>query len=402
MRGVAASNRIFTGVDILPGMILLLLLLSLVACAPGSGILGGGNWEAGGLQRQRISALEVNPKDPQKLYAGNTQGDIFVSTDAGLHWVEQDSGIPLPNIIHVLAFDIAGARLYAATGTGFFATTDGAQHWNTVGTSASGLPADSYTAMAFDVNALHTVYVGTAHHGVFVSTDDGKRWSSASTGLPQSAQIESLALDSDHHQLWAATSLGIYRTDNRSVLWQAFNKGLPASIVVNTVVPAAASGGMQGLVYAGTNRGIFRSLDAGETWTTNSASLSGTSIHSILVDFRSSNASTVYVGTDVGAFRSDDNGQSWGAIASGLPRGQAVYALALGADDYSQLHAAVDGNGIYLFPGTSGGITSSRLLPFLLVVLFFFLLYRLSSRGRNRQRALLKPDRITESPPSER
>jgi ligand-binding sensor domain-containing protein len=184
---------------------------------------------------------------------------------------------------------------------------------------------------------------------VFVSTDDGTNWSSVSAGLPQDAEIRGLALDSDHHQFWAATSLGIYRSDNRRAFWQAFNQGLPAGSVVNTVVPASASGGQQGLVYAGTNRGVFRSVDNGEHWTINSESLAGTSIHALLVDFRSSDASTVYAGTDVGAFRSDNNGQSWGAIAGGLPRGEPVYALTIGATNYTQLYAAVDSAGIYLF-----------------------------------------------------
>jgi hypothetical protein len=171
---------------------------------------------------------------------------------------------------------------------------------------------------------------------------------------------------------------------------------------VNTVVPAAASGGAQGLVYAGTNRGVFRSLDDGEHWMTNSGSLSGTSIHVILVDFRSANATTAYVGTDLGAFRSEDNGQDWGGIASGLPRGKPVSALLIGANNYTQLYAAVDGDGVYLFPGTSGGLAPSHIFPFLLIVLFFFLLYQFTQRGRNRRRITVEPERIPEAPPPER
>src|SRR5436309_14437327 len=159
MYAMIASNRTFPGVHILPGMLVLLLLLSLSACAPGSGILGGGDWQASGLQHGYIRTLEVNPKDPQKLYAGDTQGNIFVSADAGQHWIEQNSGIVLPNAIHALAFNIAGTKLFAATDTGLLVSTDGAQQWKTVSTSASGLPADSYTAVTFDVNAQHTVYV---------------------------------------------------------------------------------------------------------------------------------------------------------------------------------------------------------------------------------------------------
>src|SRR5947209_8110491 len=230
MLKMISSNRMFTRVNMVPGMLLLLLLLSLSACASGSGILGGGDWQASGLQHQPILTLEVNPKDPQKLYAGDAQGNIFASADAGQRWIEQNNGISLPNAIHLLAFNIAGTKLYAATDTGLFVSTDGAQHWNAASTSASGLPADSYTSVIFDVNAQHTVYVGTTHHGVFMSTDDGMHWSSVSTGLPQNVEIHSLALDTAQHQLWAATSFGVYRFDTHNVSWQAFNNGLPATI----------------------------------------------------------------------------------------------------------------------------------------------------------------------------
>src|SRR5947209_14923410 len=205
MLKMISSSRTFSRLNMLPGMLLLLLLLSLSGCASGSGILGGGDWQVSGLQHQPILTLEVNPKYPQKLYAGDAQGNIFASADAGQRWIEQNNGISLPNAIHLLAFNIAGTKLYAATDTGLFVSTDGAQHWNAASTSASGLPADSYTAVVFDANAQSTVYVGTLHHGVFSSADDGVQWSSASGGLPQHAEIHSLALDSDNHQLWPAT-----------------------------------------------------------------------------------------------------------------------------------------------------------------------------------------------------
>ena len=68
MPKMISNNRIFTKVHMLLGM---LLALFLSACAPDSGILGGGSWQASGLQQQPIRTLEVNPKDSQKLYAGD-------------------------------------------------------------------------------------------------------------------------------------------------------------------------------------------------------------------------------------------------------------------------------------------------------------------------------------------
>jgi ligand-binding sensor domain-containing protein len=374
--------------------VLLLLSLGLSACAPGTGILGGGNWQLSRLQHQHIRVFEVDFKNSQILYAGDAQTGVFVTTDGGQNWVSHSTGLPLPDTIYVLSFDSVGKKLYVASAKGLFVSTDAAQHWNVVGAPGSGLPADdSYTALAFDATAPHTIYAGTAHHGVLISTNDGSAWSAANNGLPTGDTINSLAFDSDQHQLWAATASGVYRSDDRGTTWKALNNGLLANDAVNTVRVASMSGGVKGLVYAGTNHGFFRSEDSGLHWMPSEESLTGTSIHAILVDFR--NPSTVYIATGVGAFRSDDSGQNWGAIGPGLPRGQSVYALILGASDYSQLYAAV--NDVYLYPGNSGGLSPTRLLPLIALLLMFYLLYRLTQRGRNRRRKTLKPERIIET-----
>jgi hypothetical protein len=189
--------------------------------------------------------------------------------------------------------------------------------------------------------------------------------------------------------------MGVYRSDDRGASWRAFNNGLPADSAVNTVQVASLSGGAQGLVFAGTDHGIYHSQDNGLHWIGGESSLFGTRIHAILIDFRS--PTTIYIGTDIGALRSDDNGQDWRGIAPDLPRGKPVYALILGASNYSQLFAAADN--VYLYPGNSGGFSFTHLLPILLVLVFFYMLYRLALRGSRRRRETLKPERIIEIPP---
>jgi photosystem II stability/assembly factor-like uncharacterized protein len=301
-----------------------------------------------------------------------------------------------------LAFDDAGKKLYAATDQGLFVSTNGGLNWQHVGSSgssATNLPIDSSTTFAFDINNPSVIYVGTAQHGVYASTDGGASWTLASDGLPANIPVNGLSFDADQHQLWAATSVGVYRSDNRGTSWRSFNTGFPPNVVIHTVIPASVSGGAVGLIYAGTDKGFYRSQDSGRHWSINQEGLAGTSIHRILVDFRSTNATTVYAACDAGAFRSDDNGLNWRAIAPGLPKNGPVYSIILGATGYSQLFIAT--NDVYLFPGTSGGITPSRILPILIVLVFFFLLFRLTRRSRRSRSDILKPDRIIETPASE-
>ena len=374
-------------------LLFLFCSLLLTACAPNQGIFGGGgSWQPTGLQYQHIRTLEVNPQQPQQLYAGSTDKGVFASIDAGTHWTPQNVGLPLPDAINMLAFEPTGKKLYAATAKGLFVSTDAAQHWQPVNSSTAKLPNDSYTALAFDVNNTQVVYVGTAQHGVWMSNDQGGSWSQISTGLPQNLAINNLAFDPTQHQLWAATPSGIYQADSHGTAWQAAMTGLPGAITVYSVVPVAAYGGTQGLVYAGTSNGFYLSTDNGAHWTAN-PNLLHVHIYSVLVDFRSTNATTVYVGTIVGAFRSNDNGQNWGSIAPGLPKGSSVYAMLIGGNSNSQLYAAADT--VYLFPGTTGGFSFSNTLPLLFILLLFFVLYRVTMRNRNKLRK--RPDSETSS-----
>jgi ligand-binding sensor domain-containing protein len=366
-------------------------LFCLAACGS-SGILSGGGWQAGGLQNQQLRVLAVNGKDLQNLYVGNAQGHIFASTDAGQRWSERSGGLPLPDPISALSFDASNQKLYAATSKGLFTTTVGAAHWSAL--SASGLPIASFTALAFDTGPV--IYAGTASQGVYRSDNNGSSWTTVGKGLPAGVAVNELSIDSVQHQLWAVTAMGAYRSDDRGALWQVFNRGLPTGITINTIVAASTVGGTTGLLYMGTNHGIYFSQDSGAQWSAPQEALPGTSIHAILLDFRSTNVIALDIATDVGVFRSADNGQSWSSVASGLPRNASIYALAFGSTNYAQLYAA--GSGIYLFPGSGGGIAPTRILPLILVVAFFFLLYWLSQRGRNRKRATVKSALAQEDP----
>ncbi len=382
-------KRVFT---IRTAGLFLLLTFLFAACAPNTGLLGGGTWQSTNFQ-QHILTFTVDTNNPQHLYAGSATQGVYVSIDGGQHWTQESAGLPTLAAIHALSFDIPNKKLYAATSQGLFISTNGAQQWSA---ASSSLPADSYTALAFDVNAPQVVYVGTAQHGVWMSQDDGTHWTQQRNGLPSNAVIENLALDPISHLLWAATSVGVYRADAQGSNWQAANTGLPAGPIF-TVVPAAASGGTKGLLYAGTTIGVYFSSDNGLHWTTNNQALTGAEIFTLLLDFRSSNVTTIYAGTSVGAFRSDNSGVDWAGIATGLPRDGAVYALTLGATGYTQLYAA-ETQGVYVFPGSSGGFNISHLLPLLVIVLLFVVLYQFTIGRRNRQRKRQSTTSVTETP----
>jgi photosystem II stability/assembly factor-like uncharacterized protein len=377
---------------------LIFLLLVISACAPSSGIFAGngGSWQSTGLTKQHIHALTVSPDNSLVLFAGDAQGSIYMSTDGAQHWMQRSAVPAQTKTILALAFDMTGKKLYATTDAGIFVTTNNAQSWSMVSTTNSGLPLDSYPTIAFDNHVPTVIYVGSTHHGVFMSNNGGNTWSAINNGLLSNIAINGLTLDSDEHQLWAATSVGVYRTNTSAVAWQGFNSGLPANVVAYSVQPAFISGGAQGLVFVGTNHGFYRSSVSGNQWTASQESLARLTIYSVLIDV--SQPTTIYVGTNIGAFRSNDNGQNWSGITGGIPAGQPVYVLLFGNTGGSQIYAAA--NDVYMYPGNSSGFGFGQLLPIVLIALFFYLLYRLTRGSRNRRREILKPERIIEAPPA--
>lgn len=374
---------------------LFFLLLVISACAPSSGIFAGsgGNWQSTGLTKRHIHALTVSPENALVLFAGDEQGSIYMSTDGAQHWTQRSAVPAQAKTLLALSFDTTGKRLYATTDAGIFVTTNNAQSWSVVSTANSGLPLDSYPAIAFDYHVSTVIYVGSAHHGVFMSNNGGATWSAINNGLFANMAINGLTLDSDEHQLWAATSAGVYRTNTSTIAWQAFNSGLPANVVAYAVQPAFISGGAQGLVFVGTNHGFYRSSVSGNQWTASQESLARLTIYTVLIDV--SQPTTIYVGTNIGAFRSNDNGQNWSGMTQGMPTNQPVYVLLFGNTGGSHIYAAA--NDVYAYSTSGSGFGFGQLLSIVLIVFFFYLLYRLTRGSRNRRQETLKPERIMEA-----
>lgn len=353
----------------LPGLflVLLTLLFGLSACASNGGLFGGGSWQSGGLQNQHLQVLAVDPNHLQDIYAGDTQNGVFASTDAGLNWKQSNAGLPLPVDVKALSFNPSGKKLYAATSAGLFASSDAAQSWSSV----ANIPADTYTALTFDVNSPHVVYAATAHSGVLKSADDGASWTRLSNSGLSTGAIISLLYDPNQKQLWAALADSLYRSDDGGASWHIMSAGLPANVGINALALGAVTGSNASLLFAGTDHGFFRSIDAGQHWAQSQFSLAALRVSSVLLDATQPNL--VYASTGIGVLQSNDSGQNWNQLGSGLPANQPLNGLAQGGNGYSQIFVA--SRGIYLYPGSGSPFNPARFIPIILILLFFFLLY---------------------------
>jgi len=102
------------------------------------------------------------------------------------------------------------AILYAATATGLFKTTNGAQTW----TSLTSFTGDYVVALALYPTATggssDIIYAGTQNAGVWVSTNSGTTWTQYTSGMDsgRSATIKDILVDPANYKLYVVTYTG--------------------------------------------------------------------------------------------------------------------------------------------------------------------------------------------------
>jgi hypothetical protein len=188
---------------------------------------GGGHWlpASEGLAFYiHISALVIDPPNPQTLYAGTLSGNgIFKSVDGGGHWTPSRTGLPAspPNLasyarVHALVINPYNPDvLYAGVGfgssgeSGVYKSVDGGLFWHLAGTV---LPPNAVTKLVIDPQNPLILYTGTfdigsgyGNDGVYKSSNGGLTWAPINTGLTN-LYAGALVLDPfDSRRLYAGT-----------------------------------------------------------------------------------------------------------------------------------------------------------------------------------------------------
>ncbi len=125
--------------------------------------------------------------------------------------------------------------------------------------------------------------------------------------------------------------------------WEHTGNGL--SGIVYTL---AASVRTPGLMYAGTNQGLYRSTDGGINWGRTG---SFTMVRSVAID--PANDSLVYAGTSTGIYRTTDGGTSWILDNEGLEITD-ILTLAFRSTALRTVFAGTNGGGVYITTPPTG------------------------------------------------
>jgi photosystem II stability/assembly factor-like uncharacterized protein len=305
-----------------------------------------------GLTKLEVGALALDP-GAEVMFAGTSGGGVFRSDDGGLTWIPHNHGLPNLHVKSLLMHSNTG-KLLAGTLGGFFCSEDMGQTWQLI---PLGKYEDPPVWSLIDFEKPRDFLFAATSYGVFRSEDGGENWRQCNKGLKIS-EIASIAAGPDGNSLFIGTDWsgrtsyrygewltgkatfgvknGIFRSDDWGNSWHRVLDDQIEARVYDFTVVPADD-----RLLAGTNKGILFSDDGGDEWQ--AVEQVESSMGSILALEVDSSKGVLYAATDGwGVFRSRDGGKTWQAVNKGLP-------------DLTVNSLAWDEEGV-LFAGTWGGI----------------------------------------------
>ena len=222
-------------------------------------VLGSFNWREIGpaVFGGRITDIELAPDDPNTLFVASATGGLFVSRNNGTTWkciFQNENTISIGDI----AVDPSDANtIYIGTGEannqrssywgdGVYKTTDGGQTWTHLGLEESHHigrividPTDSNTLY---IAALGHLYTHNEERGLYKSTDGGATWQKSLHVSPEVGVVDVVINPKDTNVLYAASyerlrrawhfdgagpGSAIYKSTDAGATWTRLEGGLP-------------------------------------------------------------------------------------------------------------------------------------------------------------------------------
>jgi hypothetical protein len=213
---------------------------------------------------QWTRVTEIPPFDVPSLFVradtiyAATDSAVFISRNQGVNWTRSST---IPNApIFIDAVTVFGGKLFAGTGgNGVLVSPDTGKTWQSLNNGLSGL-GSNYIGAFVERNGM--LYASTIGAGVFVLHDN--EWSPFGNLAGELAgNVEFLGLKGDTLVAGAGGNGYVWFAPPDASLWTGVLVA-PLQIEPLTVYSVVR---FDGLLYAGTTYGIYRSTNDGLNWT---------------------------------------------------------------------------------------------------------------------------------------
>src|SRR5262245_29671932 len=346
-------------------------------------LYAGLRWRSiGPFRSGRVNGVTGVPGQPSVFYMGSVGGGVWKTTNAGRTWFPVFDSQPIASIGAITVAASAPDAVYVGSGeadmrsqisfgNGMYKSTDAGKTWSHIGLDATRqigrVIVDPRDPNVVFVAALGHVYGANPDRGVYRSRNGGASWEkvlfkSNDIGAidlafePGNTQTIYAALWNTRRPPWSVyppsygPGSGPYKSTDGGANWQQLTTGLPAEGVGR--IGIAISPANRTRVYAivdAKEGGLYRSDDAGATWTKASGDSRiwgrGWYFGKVVADPK--NADLVYI-SNTGVYRSRDGGRTFGEPFKGSP----------GGDDYHQLWIYPDDGNRMILGGDQGAVIS--------------------------------------------
>jgi photosystem II stability/assembly factor-like uncharacterized protein len=214
---------------------------------------------------QWTAPVMISPHDPNTLYHGGER--LFKTTDGGVHW-------------QAISPDLTRNDKSKQKVSGGDITLDdsGTEYYDTI------------FALTESPIKKGLLWVGTDDGLIQITQDEGKTWTNITPkDVPEwsrISQIDASAHDAgtayvavDRHQFDDLRPY-IYKTSDYGKTWTRLTKGIPDTTFVRVVREDPKK---RGLLYAGTEQGIYVSFDDGANWRSLQLNLPTAPVHDLAI-----------------------------------------------------------------------------------------------------------------------
>jgi photosystem II stability/assembly factor-like uncharacterized protein len=301
---------------------------------------GGDSWitrEIDGLEESYITSVEIMG---DTLVAGFIQGGIYISTDSGATWQENNKGIAQGNDQYHSIYTLTrfGSSLWATSPSAVYRLGD--TSWHVIAIEPNAILTAPSTSWNSDI-----LYRSTSV-GVTTSRLPGNTWQPINTGLR--LQIIDDMILTGNGSILAATEAGIFRTSDAGASWDRTQIGDFRELARHGISIFARAGNT-------APAALIRSTDHGVNWEHKAAGITEP------LDMMSTLAASdfgVFAGfgepvwepgvwENGGIFRSTDNGESWQSAVNGLPISDTIPVPVMALAASGTKVVAVTGAGVY-------------------------------------------------------
>lgn len=279
---------------------------------------GGHSWEKfPSFSARRVTTVAIDPQLPATIYAGTMGDAVYKSPDGGQHWLPHNVGLKEHvSFVNQFVFHPAiSEKIYAATTVGAFYSKDAGREWEE---RMSGMKeVHIVTAIAINSKDPSVLYGGTTG-GMYRSEDGAMTWKKINKGLiPESELMASMALGVNSIEIdrtnpdvvYAGTTKGLYRTASKGESWERIGQSIAEPFISSIVLHPGDSS----VIYVGGPGGVWKSADGGKSWEPKNHGLSTLNIRALAMEPK--NLQTLYAGTNgSGLYRSTDAGGTWTSV----------------------------------------------------------------------------------------